>query len=166
MENKKEINALVVKRYNELNETKCMTVMDVLDILSDEFADAYNRIGDAQQAFDTVMDENKALAEGIAFVYTLSGDASWYVTRGSGYVEAKKAEYVLLVNETYDEDAEDFGEALGVIEHRVRKDMSNAGCDASNALNMILEEDLGQDLDSPIFRIEGVDEDPRIEIWY
>lgn len=156
----------LLERYYALYDVKLDSIEELLDILSEEFASNYDRIGDAQLAFDTLEDENKELMKDICFLYNLSGDSSWSITTGDGYKEENLDKYIKAIRECYDDESiETLQDVLWKIEHRVDKDMCNAGCDMFTALDMILTEDL--DLgDDDVFVIDGADEEPRIEIWY
>lgn len=166
LNNVEQINNELLERYHSLYNEKLNDIKELLDILSEEFESNYHRIGDAQSAFDTLEDEHKELMKDVCFVYNLSGDSSWSVTTGDGYKEENLDKYIKIVKEYYDDESiETLQDVLCKIEHRVDKDMSNAGCDMFTALNMILTEDL--DLgDDNVFIIEGADEEPRIEILY
>ena len=166
LNNVEKINNELLERYHSLYNVRLNDIEDLLDILSEEFASNYDRIGDAQSAFDTLEDENKELMKDICFLYNLSGDSSWSITTGDGYKEENLDKYIEAVRECYDDESiKTLQDVLCTIERRVDKDMCNAGCDMFTALDTILSEDLDLE-DDDVFVIDGADEEPRIEIWY
>lgn len=166
---REEINNIMVNKYNELYKNQVESIEDVLDILSEEFTENYDRLGDAQLAYDTLEDEHKEFmtySDSCFFVYSLSGGSCWSVSTGSGYDENKLDEYIKEVKSHYlYEDVENLDDILCSMERQIGKDMSNAGYDMHTALKMILEEDFDFGGDN-VFVIEGADEEPRIEIDY
>lgn len=164
---KEKVNKEIVEAYNAIYEEPVSDIKEVLDMLSEEFQENYNRIGDAQEAYDTLVDENSDLMKNHLFVYNLSGESEWSVSTGKGYKESSLEEYINIVKECYsDEKISTLDDVLSKIERDVQKTMSNAGCDMFTALNLILQEDLHEFYGEDIFVIDGADCEARIEVLY
>lgn len=147
-----ELRAVTNQPLNTLKEAE--------DYLSERLQEVYIEQDDAQEAFDALDTELNGLL-GKYFVYTLSGkDGEWHVGTGDAFDDTKLDDYIEAFQEHYNEEFESLDDLTSKLEYRVMKDMSNAGCDAFNALAMILEEDLLLD---GVFAILGADEEPRIE---
>ena len=162
-----ELNVQIIKDFNSILGRRITGINDVLDFLSEEFAEIYSRLDDAQDAFNTLADEYSELMNKYCFVYSLSGDGTWEVGTGYDYKEDMLEEYLKVVNNYYDGlNAETLDDILCKLERVVEKTMSNAGCDMFTALNLTISEDLPEFCDKDIFAIVGADAEPRIEILY
>lgn len=165
--NEQEMNRKVIKDFNSTFKSNVTGINEVLDFLSKEFSDNYDNVSDAQDAFDTLVDEYSEFMNKYPFVYSLSGDETWEVSTGSDFKESNLNEYLKVVNKVYPGlEATTLDDALCRIERDVEKTMSNAGCDMFTALNLILSEDLSELCDESIFTIIGADSEPRIELLY
>lgn len=134
---------------------------ELLNQLSDKFANQCDNFDDAQEAFDELDAEYNFLL-GKYFVYSLSDEGErWYVSEGDTFLIEELPKYIASYKEYYgNHNITTVDDLTSVLEHRVMKDMSNAGCDPKTALRMILD-----DLDlNGKFRIYGADGTPKIEI--
>ena len=164
---KERVNKEIVEAYNSICEDKVDNIDEVLDILSEEFQSNYDQLGDAQDAYDALVDEYNEVMKNHCFVYNLSGDSSWSISTGKGFDSSKLSKYIEIVKEYYcDDNINTLDDILSKLERHVTKTMSNVGCDMFTALNSILEEDLQEFYNKDIFVVDGADEDARIEILY
>lgn len=164
---KERVNKEIVEAYNSMCEDKVDNIDEVLDILSEEFQSNYDQLGDAQDAYDALVDEYNEVMKNHCFVYNLSGDNSWSISTGKRFDSSKFSKYIEIVKEYYcDDNINTLDDILSKLERHVTKTMSNVGCDMFTALNSILEEDLQEFYNKDIFVVDGADEDARIEILY
>lgn len=164
---KEKVNKELIEIYNSIHDEKVDNIKDILNILSEEFQANYDEMGDAQAAYDTLVDEHKDLMANHVFVYNLSGNIKWSISTGEGYKPEKLQEYVNIVKESYsDENIATLEDVLSKIERDVLKTMSNVGCDMFTSLNLILQEDLHEFYGEDIFVVDGADAEARIEILY
>lgn len=162
-----ELNREIVRDFNSEFGQNVTDINYVLDFLSKKFSDNYKYVSDAQDAFDTLVDEYSNFMNKYPFIYSLSGDETWKVSTGSNFKESNLNEYLKVVNKAYPGlEATTLDDALSRIEHDVKKTMSNAGCDMFTALYLILSEDLSEFCNESIFAIIGADSEPRIELLY
>lgn len=163
---KEVLNKKIVKAYNTIEENNVSSINEVLNILSKSFQENYNKLGDAQDAYDVVAEEYGDILKEACFVYNLSGSNVWDVSTGRGYDENQLPRYLDIIKSCYtDKKIKTLNDILSSIQKDVEKTMSNVGCDMFTALNLILEEDLYQ-LNSDVFVISNADCEPRIEILY
>lgn len=73
--NKEELNKQMVSDYNSIYGAEMETIDDILELLSEEFSNNYDYLGDAQDAFNLVADEYSEFMNKYCFVYSLSGDS-------------------------------------------------------------------------------------------
>ena len=164
-ETKKEIGQEIVDKYNKLYNADIKSVSEVLDILSDEFAEKYSMLLDGQAAYDELYDEHKELMKGYCFVYSLTGGDGWRLEVGSGYDSNNDGEYIREAKEVYSYDKiEDIDDVLDAIIRDIDRTMCNGGCDMFTAFNMILEEDFSSCIGKSVFRISCDEVEPVIEL--
>lgn len=164
-ETKKEIGQEIVDKYNKLYNADIKSVSEVLDILSDEFAEKYSILSDGQTAYDELYDEHEELMEGYCFVYSLTGGDGWSLEMGSDYNPNNDEEYIKAAKEAYSHDRiEDIGDVLDAITRDIDRTMCNCGCDMFTAFNMILEEDFSSCIGKSVFRISCDEVEPIIEL--
>ena len=151
---------LILSIFNErVGEEKFSDFDELLEFLSNEFANEYENCDDAQKAYNNVNDKYDGLL-GEYFVYTL-GTESWRITTQEGAELNDLLEAIELWNNYYGSDVKDIEDFCSELENRIYKDMSNAGCDVFNALTMIAD-DVGFDKD--LILIDLGELDPKIEL--
>lgn len=134
------------------------TIEELEDILSELFAEKLDYHIDAQEAYDDLdSDLDKYLSK--YFCYRL-GTSDWTV---NAHYEGNNDfdKYSKQWSEYYSlsEDIIDYDDLCSSIEHRVRKDMSNVGCDCKTALSLICDDIF---VDGHPFYIDLGEENPRI----
>lgn len=131
---------------------------ELLDVLSEMFANQYEGYSDAQEAFDDLNDYLEGKLNEHCGVYTL-GTEEWHIK-----IDVKEPEKLNALMKQWGEyygsvsDADDLASSM---EHRVMKDMSNVGCDVHNALAMLCSE-VFDEYDSSIYADIG-ESNPRID---
>ena len=156
-----ELEKEIVDSYNKIYKANTKNLEEVLDILSEEFANNYKLLGDGQDAYDLLEDENKEFMNKFGFVYTLFKGGSWSISISDDFKEGDVENYINTINEYYQVNISTLPEAIDLIKIDIFKTMSNASCDAFTALNLILEEIFNGD---DIFKLTNKNIEPRIDI--
>lgn len=154
---------LIMQDFKKLREEGVLTkdfntYEELLEVLSEMFTDVYYHNSDAQEAFDELDDELDGLLNKHTGVYYL-GTNEWSIELDTRD-DTKIKELIKEWNSYYGSNIESIEDLTSAIEHRVCKDMSNAGCDVFNALAMLCN-DVFSEPDIAIVDIG--DENPRIE---
>lgn len=151
---------MIIKKFEELFGEKFTDMKSLEEKLSDKFEENCDKVDDAQVAFDNLDDDTNQLL-GQYFCYTLSAKGeTWGVNISSEFDNKSFPQYKKSFEDYYNQEFNTVDDMLSKLERQVMKTMSNVGCDAKTALNMILEEDL---ILEGVFRIYGADATPRIE---
>lgn len=166
LEDLKKSREAILKDFKKLREDGLIkedftNYKELLDVLSEIFAHQYEEYSDAQDAFDDLNDYLDGKLNQHRGVYTL-GTEEWRIK-----IDVKEPEKLNDLMEQWGKcygsvsDADDLASS---IEHRVMKDMSNAGCDVYNALDMICSEvfDEVDNIDSFIY-VDMGEPSPRID---
>lgn len=137
MTSKDRKEANIADIVNVMLDEKCETDEVAIELLSEKFAELYDEMGDGQEAFDFLMEEDmNGMLDDFDFVYSVTGD-NWNIEVD----ETADDSIVDIVNEAYGSNAEDLDEACSVVERQVSKTMSNVGCDPYTALRLEKEDD-------------------------
>lgn len=124
-----------------LDET-CDSDTDAILKLSEKFEELYDKMGDGQEAFDFLMEEDMCgMLDDFDFVYSVTGE-NWSITVGESNSCEEYETVIQEINEIYDSNAKTIEEACSVVERRIEKTMSNVGCDPYTALKLEKEDEL------------------------
>lgn len=134
------------------------TYEELLDVLSGRFSDIYDNSDDAQKAFDDLDDSLNGYLTKHCGVYSL-GTEEWDICFSTEASDELLSKVIQDWNNYYTDNISTIHELCSSVYRRVRKDMSNCGCDVHNALSM-----LGDDVFSTEhpFYVELGEENPRI----
>lgn len=156
-----ELEKEMIDSYNRIYKANTKDLEEILDILSEEFANNYKLLGDGQDAYNLLEDENREFMSEFAFVYTLFGGKSWDISLSDDFKEEETQNYIDTIKKHYRADINTLEEAIDLINIDISKTISNAGCDVFSALNLILE-DIFNGLN--VFKITNRYIEPRIDI--
>lgn len=129
--------ATIADIVNVLLDEECVSDEVAIEVLSNNFSNLYNDMGDGQEAFDYMMEEDmRGMLDDFDFIYTVTGD-NWTVS-----ADGADDSVIEIVNELYGSKAKNLEEACSTVEKQVSKTMSNIGCDPYTALRLEKEDDL------------------------
>lgn len=115
------------------------TFDELLDVLSDMFAEEVEDSSDAQEAYDNLNDALGGIIEKHCGVYSL-GTKDWSIECSTDNSKELISQLIQKWNDYYDDKITDIDELCSSLTRRVGKDMCNAGCDVHNALSMISDD--------------------------
>lgn len=132
----------MIQEFENKTGKKFNSKKDLLEYLSEELINNYEYCDDLQESFDMLDDEMDGLLNKYGMVYTM-GSEDWHVDhvfKNTVNDKITKALVVGVWNQYYDKcrsRVSNIEDLCSVIENDIIKTMSNGGCDANTALNMI-----------------------------
>ena len=148
---------IIIEDFSSIDELE--------NVLSQMFSDEYDKVSDAQEAFDNLDDELNGLLNEHCAVYHL-GIKEWSIVCSSEASEELIKKSINQWNDYYDKNISDIDELCSAIEYRVTKDMCNCGCDAYNALSMICDDVFALDSENNPFYVDCGESNLRISFLY
>lgn len=129
--------ATIADIVNVLLDEECASDEAAIEVLSNNFSNLYDDMGDGQEAFDYMMEEDmRGMLDDFDFIYSVTGD-NWTVS-----VDDADDSVIETVNELYGSKAKDLEDACSTVERQISKTMSNVGCDPYTALRLEKDEGL------------------------
>lgn len=147
------------KETGVMKEYTITTYEELLNALSEEFAEEYDGSPDAQDAYDNLNDYLDNFLEDHAGMYSL-GTKDWSIECYSNASKEIIESAINQWNQSYLSNIKDIDDLTSAITHDIMDTMSNVGCDVHNAFAIICEETFEEK--HPLF-IDLGEPNPRID---
>lgn len=146
------------KETGVMKEHIITTYEELLNALSEEFAEEYDGCSDAQDAFDNLNDYLDNFLGDHAGMYSL-GTKDWSIECYSNATKELKEGAINQWNSYYSSNITDINDLTSAASHRLSKDMSNCGCDIHTAFAMLCDDVFADE--HPLF-VDLGESNPRI----
>lgn len=140
----RKVGCIVKNKYiTELSRLEVLNILlgseyeteeDALEFLSERFSKHYEKFDDGQLAYNYLDNEYSNYLSILGLVYSLFDGESWHISINE---DCSLEELKTCFS---DENISDFEDIEDLLERKVMKTMSNAGCDVFSALSLELEE--------------------------
>lgn len=150
----------IIQEFEKVIGIKISDKEELENYLTDKFQNYVKNSEDIQEAFDTMdIELNKLLGKYCCYSISKNKDG-WRVAASKNYTKDSLPKILNNWNKYNNSNIDDLDEILGSLEFKMMKYMSNIGCDAFNALSMILKE---VKLENYFF-IDNVSDSPSINL--